>query len=1035
MSDWAIQRPVGTLALFAVVIVVGLFLLDRLPVSLLPRMDYPQVRIVINYPGVSPEVIEEQILRVLERNLAATENLISLQGRASEGRCYLDLIFAFGTDTDTALQDAARHLERARIQLPAGIDPPRLFKMDPSLDPIYEAAFSSTARSSIEVRDWLDHQLAPQLLSVPGVATVEAIGGLIREVTVTLDQDRIRFYGLTPMDVAEALARANVDMAAGNVTSDAFDIVAQTQGRFRSIADVEAVLLQLPGGDRYVPVSEIARVEDGHQEQRLFVRLNGAAAVRLSIMPQPAANTVDVVERVKETLARLESSGFIPPDLAYKATYDASFFVRSALRSVAVAAFLGAGLAMAVVFLFLGNLRRGLIVGLSIPLSLLAAIAIMSATGLTLNIMTLGGLALGVGLLLDNSIVVIENIARHQTQLSLPAVAAARSGSREVFSAVVAATLTNLAAVVPFLFLAGLTALLFREMVLTISFAIVVSLLIALTLVPMLAAHTGLVRSKAPGTTHAERPVDRILQRGVAWYCAGLGAATRRAGWVVAVAFLAFGGAVLLGQRLGTEFLPAVDDGRITMRLVLPAGTSPQVTDQISRRLERLTLEMPHVQTVFAMAGGYFSGGQLSIRGGMINFVIQLIPASQRSGLTAEQWVGRFQEAYRSLGIPDGRLRVQAPRIQGIRTSLVDADVSVGVAGEDLAQLDRLGRQVLAALHDIPGLEGVEIERDERTPLLRMQVDRERALHYGLTVGEIGEHVRLGVDGFVPTRYSTGGAEYDVRVLMPRSVTGTEEDLRRLFLFPPGRPPVLLGDVVTLGHAEAPAHILHHNQVRIVRINGDINRDVASVGQINREIRARLAGFDVPDHYSLIFGGEAEAMEDSRRALWMAILLAVFLVWVVLAVQYERIINPILILLTVPLAWIGVTTTFWVTGMPLSAPVFLGVVFLVGIVVNNAILFVEYIELGRSERQLPILDAVLEAGAIRLRPILMTTLTTIFGMLPLAVGLGQGSELMQPLAVSVVGGLLFATALTLVVIPCLYVLLHGRFGAATITAR
>ncbi|TVP42498.1 MAG: efflux RND transporter permease subunit [Gemmatimonadales bacterium] len=1027
ISAAAIRRPIGTLALMSVVVVLGFFFLDRLPVDLLPDIAYPQIRVTVNYPGTAPEVMEEQVTRVLERNLAATEGLIRIDSRASEGRTNVNLNFEVGTNLDLALQDASRLLELARTQLPPDIDPPRIYKQDPNDQPVYEAGFSSTVRSPVEVRDWLENQLATQLQSVAGVGGVEVAGGQVRELQVVVDQDRLSAYNLTVQDVIDAVAAQNRDIAAGNVTSESFDVMAKTDGRYRSAEDIGQVLVTIPGSRSRVRISDIAEVRDGHAEQRLFVRLNGDPAMRLSVFKLPESNTVQVVEGVAARIDDLAASGFIPADIQYQVTRDPAFFIRSSVRAVSTAALLGGVLAMLVVLLFLGSLRKSFVIGLSIPIAILATFAMMGVGNLTLNIMSLGGLALGVGLLLDNSIVMLENIFRHQDELGKDPDAAARDGSREVASAVVASTLTNLAAVVPFLLITGMAALIFRELILTISFAIVASLGVALTLVPMLAALLARLRFRS-GLSESRliRGFDRLLDRGAARY-QGVIRRTLRARWAVvggAVAVLA--GSLWVAGDLGREFLPTVDNGLVNVRLNLVSGATPERTDQYFRQVEALVMDMPHVETVFTMAGGHLSGGVISERPGTARASVQLVPASRRPGVSANTWVRQAEEELNArLDIPGGQVSVSPPGIPGIQTSLAGADISIGVVGDDMAELDRLAREIVERAGGVEGLQNFELARDDRTPLLSVNVDRDRASALGLNVSDVGEGIRNALYGHVPTRFSTGTGQYDVRVMLPRQDLRTSEDLGGIRLFRGnGDAPVYVRDVASFSLGESPAHIERENQVRVVRISGEVNRAISDVGTVNQRVQAELAGFDLPQGYSLLYGGELEAIEETNRNLLIVILLSVFLVFVVMAVQYERLSNPLVILGAIPLALIGVVGMLWVTGTNLGAPVMLGVILLVGIVVNNSILLVEYIEIGRREQALGVQEAAVEAGRIRFRPILMTTLTTVLGMTPLALAIGDGAELMQPLALAVIGGLLVSMLLTLLVIPCLYVIME-----------
>ncbi len=1025
LTHSAIRRPVGTLAIASVVLVLGLFYIDRLAVNLLPEIVYPMIRVTVNYPGVAPEIMEEQVTRVLERQLAGTEGLTEINSRASEGRTNVNLVFDFGTNLDLALQDAARRLELAKTQLPADIDPPRLYKLDPGQDPVFQAGFSSSVRTPREVRDWVEHRLAPQLISINGVASVEAAGGLVRELEVVVDQERLQSYGMRLQDVANVLERENVNIAAGQVTSDSFDVMARTDGRFSGTEDIANIQLQIPDSDRRVRLDEVAEVRDGYREQRLFVRLNGIPATQLSVFKLPDANTVGVVDDVHRTLDRLERSGFIPDDIEFEPFQDAAFFVRGSLQAVTTAAILGGTLAMIVVLGFLGSLRKSFVIGLSIPLAVMATFALMGASGLSLNIMSLGGLALGVGLLLDNSIVMLENIARHKDKLGKSEDSAAHEGADEVVSAITAGTLTNLAAVAPFLLISGMAALVFQELILTISFAIIASLAAALTLVPMLAAQLAKIRFRSG--LHESRPYqafDRGLVKLTQAY-RGLLAMLLRWRWsVVAGSAVLLALSLLLARDLGTEFLPQVDDGLVGVRMILPAGTPPEGNNASARMLEDTINSMPHVDTVFSLIGGHLSGGVISERPGTANIRVRLTDAETRPDWPAGRWVAELQARVNELDIPGARIGVRAPRIQGLHFGTTGDDLSIGILGDELSELQALGRELVSALQGIPGLDDVQIGREDRTPLLRIDVDRERAAALGLNPADTGRAIRDAVDGTVPTRFTTGWAEYDVRVRLPRAATADADQLGNLIIAQTDYGPVMLADFASFSLSEGPAHIERENQGRILRVNGNINTQVSDIGTVMNEVSNRLRDFDMPDEYSLVLSGQWETIQETNRELTTVILLAAFLVFVVLAVQYERLSNPIVIMAATPLALIGILGLLWLTSTSVSAPVLLGGILLIGIVVNNAILLVEYIERGRRSG-MTTENAIVAAGGVRLRPILMTTLTTVAGMTPLALGMGAGADIMQPLALAVIGGLITAMFLTLLLIPCLYAIVQA----------
>lgn len=1027
IASWSIRRPIGTLTLTSVILVLGWLFVSRLPLDLLPRIVYPQIRVGVNNPGVDPSVLEETIAKPLEAALATTENLTLIETSIQEGSVGVELHFSYGTDIDIALQNAATNLNRARSQLPIEASAPTIGKSDPTQAPIYEVAFSSPTRDLTDLRTWIEDRLRPQLLTVQGVASLDISGGLVREVQVTLDQERLQAYGLSVSQVINSLRTQNQDVAAGRISGLDQEVVGKTSGRFRTVGDIRGVLLPV-GGGRQIPLTDVASVEDTHQEQRLWARLNGVPAIKVSIRKQPDGNTVEAADQVDARLRELVRNRFIPDDIQYEVIQNQAGFIRNSVNSVRDSALLGAGLAMLVVLLFLQSLRKTLVIGLSIPIAVLATLVLMGLADLTLNIMSLGGLALGVGMLVDNAIVMLENIFRKKDEegVSDP-VEAAHLGAQEVTSAVVASTTTNLAAVVPFLLVTGLSALIFRELILTISFAIAASLAAALTLVPMLAAQLATIRFKSgldrwrpmvafdAMMTRVRQGYRRLTQRLLPWRWLVLGGAMG-----------ALLGAAWLVRDQGSEFLPQVDDGGVGAFIRLPPGATPQQTNDVTLAVERIVGTMPHVQSVFSTAGGFLFGSATANRAGRGSMDIRLVPPSQRD-MSADVWVRQLQDSINNAGFAGARVGVRPPRIRGLRTSSTGSDLSVAIQGDNLDELQRLSREVAQRVRGVPGLENMEASSEEASPTLSIRLDRERAADLGLDVATVGQTIRTALDGTVATRYAVGNREIDVRVMLPRGRFASPEDIGTVALFPPqraGNAPVMLRDVADVRTELGPTDINRENQIRRLRISGDIITTVASPGVVADSVRARLVDLEIPDGYAVLVGGEEEAIEENNRQLLLVVALAVFLVFVVLATQYESMLNPFVILLSIPLSLIGVGVALWATGAPLSAPVMLGVILLAGIVVNNAILLVEYIEEYRALGT-PMEQAVVDAGAVRLRPILMTTLTTLLGMLPLALGIGEGSELMQPLAITVIGGLSVSTLLTLFVVPCAYLIVHG----------
>jgi hydrophobe/amphiphile efflux-1 (HAE1) family protein len=1027
LPSFAIRRPIGTLMLSSVVVVLGVFFLSGLALDLLPQIVYPTVRAGVNNRGVAPEVLEETIAKPLESTLATTEDLVRMETEIQEGRVGVNLQFRYGTNMDFALQDASKNLDRVRARIPEEADPPTIFKFDPNQSPIYDMAYSSSALTLVQLREWAENRLRPQLLTIEGVASIDVSGGLVREIHVILDQERLRSYGLSVSQVIEGIRSTNQDIAAGRVSSPVREVVGKTEGKFTSVEEIRGLLLNVPGGNR-IPLSEVASVLDTHREQRLFARLDGVPAVRVNVRKQPDANTVQVADQVEAKLASLRQSGFIPREIDFITIDNQATFIRHSVASVRDAALIGAGLAMLVVLMFLGSLRKTFIIGVGIPLALLATFVMMGIGNLTLNIMSLGGLALGVGLLIDNSIVMLENIFRRREEEHEDADEAAHAGAAEITSAVVASTTTNLAAVVPFLLISGLAAMLFRELILTISFAILASLGVALTIVPMMTAQLAKIRFSSGLDrrwllVRFNRSIDwlrelyrRAAARAVRWR------------WAVLVgAVLLLSTSLYLTRSLGNEFLPQVDDGNISVNITLPPGASVDQTNRTAEEIEAMVRTMPFVANVFTTAGGMGFGGSTAETGGRGNLTIKLRPKEERT-LSANQWVQQLQAKIDARGFAGARINVSPPRIRGLRTSNSGADLAINILGDDLDELQRIGADIMDRIRDVPGIASLRPSTEDASPLITIELDRERASYLGLNVAAVGQTLRTAMDGTIATRYTEGNREFDIRVMFPRSRFQSPEDIGSIALFPGvgGGAPVYLRDVATVESKLGPTNILRENQNRILRVTGDVVTDEVSIGEVNAAVRERLADIQLPEGYGLIYGGEEEAIRENNRQLAIVVGLAIFLVFVVLAVQYESFVNPFVIIMTIPLSLIGVGAILAATDTPLSAPVMLGVILLAGIVVQNAILLVEFAEQMRSERGMTLEQAVVAAGAVRLRPILMTKLTTMFGMLPIALGIGEGTELMQPLAISVIGGILVATFLTLFVVPSAYVILnHG----------
>ncbi len=1024
IAGWSIKHPVGVVMLTLAVCVLGLFALESLKIDLLPHIIYPEVRVRVIDPGVPATIMEDEVTRQLEEQLAITEDAIHVQSNTREGRSSVDLSFAYGKDIDVALRDASTRLDRAKRFLPDTIDPPIIYKRDPSQLPVAEYVIGSTLRDAVQLRSWVDYELSKQLLNLPGVAAAEVGGGLLRQIQVIADQQRLAALGLDVLDLADLLTRENRDIAGGRLLMDGGEIAGRTDGRFRSIAALSA--LPLGAGDARaalagVTLGEVAQIRDGSEDERLRVRLDGVPGIKLSIQKQPQANTVGVVDEVATKLDELAASGQIPPDIRVQRVGDEARFIRQSLDNAIVAALSGAVLAMLVVYFFLGSLRRTLVIGSAIPIAVLVAVILMAVGGLTLNTMTLGGLALGIGMLVDSTIVMLENIYRHQ-RLGESATEASTRAAGEVTSAIVASTSTNLAAVLPFLFIGGLVGLLFRELIATISAAILAALVVAVTLVPALAG-----RIPAGQEGLFRRTVNKVIGTLQDGYANTL-RRTLNAGVPVMLVF-AFGLGWALWQGQLTEplkrFLPKLDDGRVSLRLTADRGTSVAQMDAMTTRIEKLVQAQPEVETVFTTVGGFIFGRSEFESPNRASLDIQLAPYAQRR-ISSEEWIKRMRALIAKEQLAGVKARMSVRGIRGLRFNRGNDEVGFRVRGPDLETLNTLGFEVLGRLKRVPGLKNLEHSNEDVSQELSVEVDRERAATLGLGVDDVGRALRFALAGRAVTDFIAEDRSIDVVLRLSRREIASPADLDRIVLFSRTAPrvPVRLGEIADVRLTPTPASILRDNQQRIVEVSAGLEAD-ANLGDALAAAQAALVDLDLPDGYHLYEAGNLDALEQSERRNLQLLALAVFLVLVVMAVQYESLRNPLIILLSVPFAVIGVQLGLGWTETPVSMPVWLGLIMLAGIVVNNAIVLVEYIELER-ERGLSRVDAIVQAARLRLRPILMTTLTTVVGMLPLAMALGEGSEMLQPLAITIVAGLLFSTLVSLLLVPVMYRYLAAR---------
>jgi len=1047
ISAISIRQHIGTLMLTLAVIVMGVFFVVKLPVDLLPSITYPRIGVRIEAPGISPEVAVDEVTRPLEQAFSATEGVIQIFSQTREGRINLDLYFQPGGNIDQALNDATAAFNRARSTLPDAIEEPRLFKVDPSQLPVYELALTSPSLEGVDLRVFAEEELARELGVVPGVAGVDISGGVLEEVRVNVDLDRLQAVGVGLTDILDELRDRNLDISGGRLLGENAEPLTRTVGRFQNANEISNLSFEVssstttnsqsPVPSRRVYLRDFAEVIDGSEQQRVYVLLNGKEAVKVSIQKQPDANTINVVEGVKKRLEELRKSGLIPEGTVLTPTLDESRFIRNSISNVTTSGLIGTALAAIAVLLFLGSLRQTFIIVLAIPLASLAAIIFMGLFGLSINVFSLGGLALGVGIVVDNSIVMLENIAEgagmtpgkdNKSRLnSQELISQAEKSSQEVESALIASTSTNLVAVLPFLLIGGFISLLFNELILTITFSVAASILIAVTVVPMFASRM-LAWKFSSGLSNfwLLRQFNNRFDASTRGYSSFLTGILRWRLVTVAIAIIVFGGGSLwMAPQIPQEILPRINTGQANLNAQFPPGTPLETNQKVMVAVDEIIRKQPETEYVFSTIGGSLFGNTTNANALRASSNITL-----KAGTNVQAYVERVTQELNKLNLAGIRLRLAPGQVRGLILSnspVRGADVDIILQGNDVNTLEEAGRQVLKALEDQATLARFRPDADDRQPEIQILPDWERVSALGLTATQIGQTIQTAIEGSVPTQLQRGNRLVDVRVKLNEASVQVPSQLERLPLFVDNNRQVRLSDVAKIAEAQAPGEVQRINQRQVLLIAGNLTQG-ASLSTALEQVSTVLDSIDLPEGITILPSAAAESNQQLQSSLQLLGGLAAFLVFVVMAVQYNSLIDPLVIMFTIPLALAGGIFGLYITKTAIGATVIVGAVLLVGIVVNNAIIMVELANQILEREKVDRKTAILKAAPQRLRPVLMTTITTVLGMFPLALGIGEGSEFLQPLGVVVFSGLSLATVLTLFIIPCFYTLLHDLMG-------
>jgi hydrophobic/amphiphilic exporter-1 (mainly G- bacteria), HAE1 family len=1023
----AIERPVTMFMISAVITLLGGISLSRLPVDLMPEFEQPTLTVRTSYPGVGPLEMEELVTRPVEQAVSAVPGLIRVQSSSSEGNSQVQLNFDWGEDLAEAADEVRTRIDRMRNRLPEDADPPTIFKFDSNTLPVMQIAIEGDY-DPVTLREIAENEIVPRFERVDGVAAVTVNGGLRRQIHVELSKEKITALNLSVTQVVSTLRNENQNTPLGEIYQGDSTFLVRSQGQFQSVEDIRNLVVVTRQG---VPVylRDIADVKDTTEQRRNFMRLNGNPAVQLQVQKQSGTNTVAVADAVEAEVQRINSE---VPGIKMLVTQDTSIFIERAIHNVQEHALVGGFLVVLIIFLFLRDWRSTLIVSTSIPISVIGTFALLYFGGYTLNTMTFGGLALGIGMIVDAAIVVLENTHRH-LHMGKDKMTAAIEGSEEVWSAILASTLTHIAVFIPLLFLSGTAQIMFGQLSIVVIFSLAMSLFVAVTIVPVLCSRwlkTPEEEAQATGLmARFYRASERFLESMDEGYRKAIHVALVHRPTVLGTAGALVVAAWLIYPLIGVELLPQADEGEVNVNAELAVGTRIERTEEALLRLEEMVKErVPEAVTIMTQGGGGGGnqggggggGGGGQTHRGQIRIVLK--PRDQRLRSSEEISIALRREL---AGLPGVVVRAQPSggnwqlnRILGGGGNN-SSRLSLEIRGHDLDDARRIAQDVRTMMEDTPGIADVNIGREEGRPEIAVRVDRPKAAMLGLSVQTVASTIQTNVAGTTAAQFRERGNEYPVVVRLREADREQISDVGDVLLSTPSGQVVPAKNVMAVNREAGPVQIQRKNMERVTNVNADTEIPLSEAVQA---VQSRLSQVRVPPDFSVGFGTEVEEQAKSFQELQMVLILAVLLVYAVMASQYESLRDPFIIMFSVPVAAIGVMLALWLTNTSFSMQAYIGIIMLAGIVVSNAILLVDYINTLRRRDKLPLREAVELGGRTRLRPILMTSIATMLGLVPMAIGIGEGGELQAPLARVVIGGLLTSTIVTLVLVPAVYTL-------------
>ncbi|KAB3535772.1 efflux RND transporter permease subunit [Alkaliphilus pronyensis] len=1005
ISEIAISRPVTVTMMVLMILVLGVVSLTGLNLDLFPDVGLPTAVVITNYDGVGPHEIENMITKPLEQVMGTVDNFKKVSSTSANGQSMVMVEFTQGTNMDYAALQMREKLDMVKGAWPEEVGNPMIFQYDMSMLPIMQIGMSY-GDDLAGLKLLAEDKVKERLERIKGVATVDIYGGLEEEIKIDIIPHKLKGYSLSLTQIDQALKMENLNLPGGSLQEGKYKYTIRTTGEFSVLEDIKSLPITTPKG--VIRLNDVAEIKLGYKDASVNTLMNGEPCVLLQIRKQSGFNTVKVSNSVNAELDKIIEE---LNEVEFKTIFDQADFVKQSLGSVSKNAVIGGILAIFVLFIFLKNVRTTLIIGIAIPISIITTFILIFFSGITLNMMSLGGLALGIGMLVDSGIVVLESIYRYREE-GYSRIEAAKAGSSEVAMAVTASTLTTVAVFLPIAFIRDNIAIeMFRELALTVAFSLLASLVISLTLVPMLASKILKLDTNGNKKTPIKRigkgfdkliiKIESIYEKGLKW------SIKRRKSVIIGTLIMLLASIILAVVFVGAEFFPKTDEGMFTVTIDLPKGYALEETSKTTAEAVKKIQDFNELEYIFVLEG---DAGNPSTA---------IIYASFGSKTSRDKGIDQLLDEVRSKLQPIAGATISVEKNSMMSMGAGGKPISISIMGDDLDTLQDIADLLVEEVRLIQGTREVTSSVDETVPEAQVIINREKASQYGISTYSVATTVQTAIMGKRVTSYKLNGEEIDVRLRLKDSWRSSLSDLDYITIPSPMGEHVPLYELAEITYDRSPSSINRVDQVRHVTVTGDISgRDARSVFV---DIQKRIDNINIPNGYEVKLGGENEDMIDAAKAFALALLLAILLVYMIMASQFESLLHPFIIMFTVPLAFIGISIALVLSGKAFSVPAFTGVIMLAGIVVNNAIVLVDYINVLRK-KGMERTEAIYKAGPVRLRPILMTTLTTVLGLIPLALGIGEGAELQAPMAITVIGGLAFSTLLTLLFIPVLYTL-------------